>query len=200
MTSHFATWRIASFALICAAASLSLTGRPPQKPKPKPPAAQSADDPMVIDQQGYRDILARYRGKPLLVNFWATWCEPCREEYPMINDLARQYAPQGLIVVGISLDDDGEITLMRHFLARNKPVFPNYRKRPGSEEVFINAVNPKWSGAIPATFFYGRDGGEVGHLVGEHPRERFEKAIRALLESDRKGSPATGTESGPEGR
>src|SRR2546422_6932882 len=110
MTSHFATWRIASFALICAAASLSLPGRPPQKPKPKPPAAQSASDPMVIDQQGYRDILARYRGKPLLVNFWATWCEPCREEYPMINDLARQYAPQGLIVVGISLDDDGEIT------------------------------------------------------------------------------------------
>ena len=183
MTSHFATWRIASFALICAAASLSLTGRPPQKPKPKPPAAQSADDPMVIDQQGYRDILARYRGKPLLVNFWATWCEPCREEYPMINDLARQYAPQGLIVVGISLDDDGEITLVRHFLARNKPVFPNYRKRPGSEEVFINAVNPKWSGAIPAVFAYDAQGQLRGEIIGEASRQELEalagRALRA---------------------
>src|SRR5438445_1521345 len=140
--------------------------RPKSSPAAKPPSTKPIADPALIDQQGYQDILGKYRGKPLLVNFWATWCEPCREEYPMINDLARQYAPQGLIVVGISLDDDGEITLMRHFLARNKPVFPNYRKRPGSEEVFINAVNPKCNGAIPATFFYGRDGGEGGQLGG----------------------------------
>ncbi|MBI3670293.1 MAG: TlpA family protein disulfide reductase, partial [Acidobacteria bacterium] len=120
---------------------------------------------------------------------WATWCEPCREEYPLLNDLARKYAPQGLNVVGISLDDDGEITLVRHFLAQHHPVFPNYRKRPGNEEAFINSVNPKWSGAIPATFFYARDGRELGHLVGETPREDYEKAIRALLEAGGKSSP-----------
>ncbi len=159
----------------------------PQKQHPKPRTAVA--DPVVIDLQGYREILQRYNGKPLLVNFWATWCEPCREEYPMVNELARKYAPRGLNVVGISLDDDGEITLVRHFLAQHSPVFPNYRKRPGNEEAFINAVSPKWSGAIPATFFYARDGREIGHLVGETPREDFEKAIRALLEAAGNSSP-----------
>ncbi len=146
-------------------------------------------EPALIDLQGYRDILARYRGKPLLVNFWATWCEPCRQEYPMLIELARKYAPEGLVVVGVSLDDDGEITLVRRFLEKYSPVFPNYRKRPGNEEAFINGVQPKWTGAIPATFFYDRNGRELRRLVGEYRREAFEKAIGALLNSSPKGSP-----------
>ena len=108
----------------------------------------------------------------------------------MVNDLARQYAPQGLVVLGISLDDDAEINLVRHFLERNKPVFPNFRKRPGNEEAFVHAVSPKWSGSIPATFFYARDGRQFSRFVGTHSREEFEKAIRALLDSAPQSSPA----------
>jgi thiol-disulfide isomerase/thioredoxin len=178
----------AALALLYVSASLSLAA-PQQRAKPKTAPA----DPALIDIQGYRELLQRYNGKPLLVNFWATWCEPCREEYPMLNELARKYAPQGLNVIGISLDDDGEITLVRLFLAQHKPVFPNYRKRPGQEEAFINAVNPKWRGAIPATFFYARDGHEAGHLFGEAPREDWEKAIRALLETGGQSAPKTPT-------
>ncbi len=86
-------------------------------------------DPELIDAQDYQKIVREYRGKPLIVTFWATWCEPCRDEYPMLNDLAKQYAPQGLRVVGINLDQDGDLILMRRFLARYKPIFPNYRKK-----------------------------------------------------------------------
>ena len=187
MTRSFCFSRSFWLLLLCAAAALGYAAAPQQKPEARSPAAPPAD-PSLIDRQGYRDLLARYRGKPLVVNFWATWCEPCRDEYPALNELARKYAPQGLVVVGISLDDDGEITLVRHFLAQNKPVFTNYRKRPGKEEEFINAVNPRWSGAIPATFFYARDGRELGHLIGEHSREEFETAIRALLDSTPKAA------------
>ena len=129
-------------------------------------------DPILIDidAQGYKDLLVRRRGRPVMVNFWATWCEPCRDEYPMINDLARTYAPQGLAVVGISLDDDAEMGLVRRFLARMKPIFPNYRKKPGNDEPFINSVSAEWSGAIPATFFYDRDGWQQARLVGEYNR------------------------------
>ena len=86
-------------------------------------AAQSTapKDPQLIDIQGYQNILDQYKGKPLLVTFWATWCEPCRDEYPMLNELAKQYAPRGLKVVGIDLDQDGDLILMRRFLARYKP-------------------------------------------------------------------------------
>src|SRR5258707_854107 len=100
------------------------------------PQASAPRDPAIIDAQGYQKLLEQYKGKPLLVTFWATWCEPCRDEYPMLSALAKQYAPQGLKVVGVSLDDDGDLILMRRFLARYKPIFPNYRKKAGGEEAF----------------------------------------------------------------
>src|ERR1700751_5803331 len=106
-------------------------------------------DPALIDTQGYQKILADYKGTPLVVTFWATWCEPCRDEYPMLNELAKQYAPQGLKVVGISLDQDGDLILMRRFLARYKPVFPNYRKKKGEEDAFVQGVLSGWNGSLP---------------------------------------------------
>jgi thiol-disulfide isomerase/thioredoxin len=134
-----------------------------------------------IDTQGYQKLLEQYRGKPLLVTFWATWCEPCRDEYPMLNELAKQYAPQGLKVVGVNLDDDGDLILMRRFLARYKPIFPNYRKNAGAEEEFRNAVQPGWNGSLPVSFFYAKDGRKVGQVLGEGKRETYEAAIRSLL-------------------
>ena len=138
-------------------------------------------DPPLIDSQDYQKLLQQYKGKPLLVTFWATWCEPCRDEYPMLNELARQYAPQGLKVVGVSLDQDGDLILMRRFLARYKPIFPNYRKKKGEEDAFVQAVLPGWNGSIPASFFYAKDGKQIGHLVGAGDRETYEAAIKMLL-------------------
>jgi thiol-disulfide isomerase/thioredoxin len=141
-------------------------------------------DPEIIDAQGYQKLLAQNRGKPLLVNFWATYCEPCRNEYPMLNELAKQYAPKGLKVIGVSMDEDGDLILMRRFLARYKPVFPNYRKKAGEEadfRQFTQAVLPSWNGSLPATFFYDKDGRQAGHMFGEGPRDTYEAAIRTLL-------------------
>jgi thiol-disulfide isomerase/thioredoxin len=181
--------------LLFAAAALSLPVLPPraaaQQPRTKAPDASPVADPGVIDRQGFRELLAKHRGKPLMVNFWATWCEPCRREYPIVVELARQYAPRGLVVIGISFDEDSEIDLVRHFLAKNRPGFTNYRKRPGNEEAFISAVNPRWNGAIPATFFYSRDSRERMHLFGEQRSKDFETAIRALFETEEN----TGTKS-----
>jgi thiol-disulfide isomerase/thioredoxin len=150
------------------------------------PKAAAPRDPEMIDAQGLQKLLEQYRGKPLLVTFWATWCEPCRDEYPMLNELAKQYSPQGLKVVGVSLDDDGDLILMRRFLARYKPVFPNYRKTAGGEEAFRQSIFPDWTGAMPATFFYAKDGRQVGHVFGEGKRETFEEAIRSLVGSGSK--------------
>jgi thiol-disulfide isomerase/thioredoxin len=138
-------------------------------------------DPAMIDAKGYQQLLAKYKGQPLVVTFWATWCEPCRDEYPMLNELAKQYAPKGLKVVGISLDQDGDLILMRRFLARYKPVFPSYRKVKGDEDAFANGVMQGWNGAIPASFFYAKDGAQIGHLVGSGDHDTYDAAIRTLL-------------------
>ncbi len=142
--------------------------------------APSKDLPRM-DAEEYQKILQKYKGQPLLVTFWATWCEPCRDEYPMLNDLAKQYAPQGLKVVGVSMDQDGDLILMRRFLARYKPVFPNYREMKGDENAFTNSVMSGWKGTLPASFFYAKDGSQVGSLVGSKNHDTYDAAIRALL-------------------
>jgi len=99
----------------------------------------------------------------------------------MLNELAKQYAPQGLKVVGVSLDQDGDLILMRRFLARYKPIFPNYRKKKGEEDAFVRAVLPGWNGSIPASVFYGKDGQQIGHFVGAGDHDTYEAAIKMLL-------------------
>jgi thiol-disulfide isomerase/thioredoxin len=179
--------RIAGMTLLfcLSGVALAIAAAGPQASK-----EQAAPDLKIIDAQGYKQLVEQYRGKPLLVTFWATWCEPCRDEYPMLNELAKQYAPKGLHVVGVNLDDDGDLILMRRFMTRYKPVFPNYRKKKGGESDFVQAVMPGWSGAIPASVFYAKDGRQIGHLVGENNRDTYEAAIRMVLSSG-DGSTAT---------
>ncbi len=162
-----------------------------------PLAKPNTPDPSVIDLLDYQKILATHRGKPLLVNFWATWCEPCRDEFPMLNELTRAYGPRGLQVLGVSLDEDVDINLVRRFLARMNPVFPNYRKKPGKDQDFINGVHVKWSGALPATFFYDREGRMAAMLVGEHARPEFEKVIQQLLQSPSPAAAGAARKSAP---
>lgn len=160
------------------------------------PQAQAPRDPQIIDVQGYQKLVQQYRGKPLLINFWATWCEPCRDEYPMLNELAKEYAPKGLRVVGVDSDQDGDLILMRRFIARYKPVFPNYRKKPGKpdeEAEFNQTVLPEWRGQLPATFLYDKDGRLIAHYFGAQSRETYEATIHTLLGTDSSsgGSPQT---------
>jgi thiol-disulfide isomerase/thioredoxin len=175
---------LVAFLLFAAAAALAA-------PQTKAPAPR---DPELIDAQGYQKLLDQYRGKPVLITFWATWCEPCRDEYPMLNELAKQYAAKGLRVVGVDFDQDGDLILMRRFMARYRPVFPNYRKKAGDEAAFEQAVLPGvWTGGLPASFFYAKDGRQVGHLLGANNRETYEAAIRALLAADGSTNPAPQT-------
>jgi thiol-disulfide isomerase/thioredoxin len=165
------------FAVLCLLAAATALSAP------RAPKTAALRDPELIDVQAYQKLLEKYHGKTLLVTFWATWCEPCRDEYPMLNELAKQYAPQGLKVVGVSMDDDGDLILMRRFLARYKPIFPNYRKKAGDEELFRQGVLPAWNGVLPASFWYAKDGRQIGHVFGEGTRDTYEAAIRTLLNS-----------------
>ncbi len=141
-------------------------------------------DPVLVDLAGYQQLLAKYHGKPLVVNFWATWCEPCRDEYPMVVELAKQFKPQGVEVIGIDMDDESDMNLVRRFIVKMAPGFPNYRQKPGIDlDRFYDGVNPQWKGTMPQTMFYGKDGNVVGFFLGSRPRAQFEQAFRATLGS-----------------
>jgi thiol-disulfide isomerase/thioredoxin len=145
-------------------------------------SAAKPPDPAINDLAGYQQILAKYQGKPLVVNFWATWCEPCRDEYPLIVELAAEFKSQGVSVVGINMDDDSDMNLVRRFIARTQPHFPNYRQKPGIDlDAFYHGVNPAWTGTMPQTIFYTRDGHINLFFLGTRPRPVFEQAFRDLL-------------------
>ncbi len=138
--------------MCCSAPLASVLAQSSESASRKPATAVAIADPMLIDGAAYNRIVARYHGKPLLVTFWATWCRPCRDEYPMMVELAKKYAGQGLAVFGVSMGDDSDMNLVRHFLAQNQPIFPNYRQKPGIDvDDFYHGVNPNWMGGMPET-------------------------------------------------
>jgi thiol-disulfide isomerase/thioredoxin len=167
---------------LAALAAFTRLRLPVASAKPAPAADTVAGDPQLIDLAGYKDVVAKYHGKALLVTFWATWCEPCRTEFPMIVSLSKEYAPQGLVVVGVSLDEDADMKLVRQFVVDNHVDFANYRQKPGIDaDAFYQGVNPEWRGTLPQNDFYARDGHLARYLVGDRQKDAFVQAIRLIL-------------------
>ncbi len=82
------------------------------------------------------------------------------------------------------LSDAEKYQVMASFLARNQPGFANYRQKPGIDvDSFYRGVNPQWTGSMPETIFYGRDGRILGHFIGQQPRAAFEEGIHQVLAS-----------------
>lgn len=168
------------FALAVAACAQAGIARAATMPGSEKAAVEPA--PHLIDLAGYQQMVAGYQGKALMVTFWATWCEPCRDEYPMIVELAKKYAPQGLVVVGISTDEKSDMNLVQQFLDQTHPGFLNYVEKPGIDvNAFYQGVNPDWHGTMPHTVFYGRDGHIARYLTGASPKSAFENAIQLIL-------------------
>ena len=144
-------------------------------------AALAAPAPPLqpIDEAGYRRLLARSRGSVLLVDFWATWCVPCREEMPRLVALAARH--RGLKLVTISCDEPEQQRGASAFLARLSAPAPRYIKRVKDDERFIDSIDSTWSGALPALFLYDRQGRQVKSYVGETDLAALEAALRELL-------------------
>ena len=135
-----------------------------------------------LDAGSYSSAVAKQKGQVVLVNFWATWCVPCREEYPDLTRLEKAYRDKGLSVFGVSIDSARDLAAVDKFLAKMKPDFPNYRKASGGDDqVFIESVDKDWGGELPFTVLYTRDGKKAKVLSGQQTYDDFETAVKALL-------------------
>ncbi|HZD49908.1 MAG TPA: TlpA disulfide reductase family protein, partial [Silvibacterium sp.] len=162
----------------------------PDVPFKNPLADKQAPAFTLKDTTGKKVSLADYKGKAVVVDFWATWCAPCKIEIPWLEKLHDQYASQGLVVLGISeddldLDDQAALFKEKQEIARsasklgiNYPVLIDDKK-----------VSEPYGGvdALPTTFFVDRNGKVVAATVGLVDRDELEANIKKALGS---GEPA----------
>jgi thiol-disulfide isomerase/thioredoxin len=142
-------------------------------------AAEPADV-REIDLDGLKKILQRdpKDTRPLLVNFWATWCDPCREEFPDLVKLDADYPAKRLNFVAVSLDDIADIkTAVPKFLKEMNATMPVVLLNVNDPEPAIHAVDEKWDGQLPATFLYDKDGKVVFKYFGRIKPAELRSAI-----------------------
>ncbi len=167
---------IFSIGVIAATALAAGCSRTTALPETTPPT-----EVQNIDEAGFSRVREKHRGRVLLVNFWATWCEPCRDEFPGLVRLYQSYHPQGLSVVAISMDEPESESAIRNFLNEQHAPFGSYRHNFHDFAALVDSINPRWGGGIPATFLYDRDGKLVQSWVGATEYEEFERALRPLV-------------------
>lgn len=169
------------------AAAAPLMHRPSAKGQShKTKAGKAATEAAVvseIDLEALKKLLQRETGegaRPLLVNFWATWCVPCRDEFPDLVKINADYAKRNLEVITISLDDPSEIkTSVPEFLRESRAgELPAYLLNVIDPDIAINLIDPQWRGALPATFLYDAS----GRMVFKHTGRFDARELRAAID------------------
>lgn len=157
---------------------------------PRPAAAKTATPPVkvtLVDEVSIRKTL-QPNGKPLLVNFWATWCDPCREEFPDLVKFDKEFKGK-IDFITISLDDPEEVTTtVPKFLAAMKAEMPAYLLKTADESAVITSISKEWQGGMPFTVLYGADGKlsyfRQGKVVLDTLRGEVNKVLRPANTAD----------------
>jgi thiol-disulfide isomerase/thioredoxin len=142
-----------------------------------------APDFVLKNLDGQDVSLAQYKGKVVLVNFWATWCEPCRTEIPWLIDMQAKYGPKGFTVLGVAMDDEGK-SVVSPFVQKEKfdvngtPSLMSYPILLGND-----AAGEKFGGLLgfPTSVLISRDGKQVKRITGIISYDEISKAIESQL-------------------
>ena len=169
------------FVLLGSCVLLASLAAPAQKKK-----NGAAKKPLIvvapIDTEALKNLLTQQRQLPLLVNFWATFCDPCRDEFPDLVKIDKDFRPHSLEFVTVSLDDMSDInTTVPEFLGLMKATMPAYLLNVSDPEPAINLIDKSWQGDLPATFLYNEKGEVVYKKIGRVKVEELRSEIEKLV-------------------
>jgi thiol-disulfide isomerase/thioredoxin len=136
----------------------------------------------LLNKAQLAKIIEDRYGRILFINVWATWCIPCREEFPDLVKLAEDYRVKKIDFIAISADYPDEIeSKIIPFLEGQQVNFPVYVQNFERQEDFINTLNTDWRGALPASFIYDTSGEQKAFLLGKQSYPEFVAALEAEL-------------------
>ncbi len=142
-----------------------------------------AGSPPVLKPATAQDVLrevARSRGDVVLVDLWATWCTPCREEFPDLLRLRRELGGRGFKLVLVSADFASQRPQAAAFLADQGVTFPTFAKAQ-SDQDFIDGLDARWTGALPACLLFDREGRKVAFWEGKLSYKELAGKVKPLL-------------------
>lgn len=129
-----------------------------------------------IDKAKLSKLIKDRKGKVLFLNLWATWCVPCREEFPSIVKLVEEF--KDVEFVGVSVDFPDEVdSKIIPFLKSNKANFTSFVNAIEGDEELINLLDKNWNGALPATFIFDKTGKKISFMEGKKSYDDFKKEI-----------------------
>jgi len=167
---------------VCFCVLLASLAVPAQKRKGRPAPPPQKPVVSAIDNEALKHLITEQRERPLLINFWATWCDPCRDEFPDLVKIDSEYRPHSLDFVTISLDDSSDLkTGVPKFLSAMKATMPAYLLDVTDPEPAINMIDPKWGGSLPATFLFNAKGEVVYKHLGRVDPNELRAAIDKLV-------------------
>ncbi|MCP9462964.1 MAG: TlpA family protein disulfide reductase [Nitrospira sp.] len=134
-----------------------------------------------ITAKEIQSLVAKNKGKVVLLNFWATWCSPCAHEFPALVKLYDAYKAKGLEVIAVSMNDFSEMQEVANFVRQQKPTFPLYIAGT-VEEVFYQTIDKRWSSGLPLTMIYDKTGRLRFFHEGERTYAQFEQDIQSLIQ------------------
>lgn len=148
-----------------------------------------APDFTLKDLSGKDVSLKDLDGKVVLLDFWATWCPPCREEIPGFVELEKQFGEQGLSVIGVAVDADAEgkpdVQRIRQFVQDFKVSYPVVLSEQQVEAAYGALTREGRIPGIPTTFLLDRRHNVVKYFLGYHPLSAFEQDVKALLSQEK---------------
>ncbi len=137
-----------------------------------------------LPRTNLRDLqkrLAKQKGKVIVLNFWATWCQPCVEEFPALVKLYNNYRKRGVVVIAVSVDDpESADELVQPFLRRQRATFPVLVLNEDADQ-FIRNFDKEWGGEIPRTYLYSKSGKRLKAWSGSRTYAEFEKEVKEAL-------------------
>jgi len=141
------------------------------------PLLSGASLPTLSEDQ-VEGVVAQHRGKVVVLNFWATWCGPCREEFPDLVKLYNENKDR-LVLVSVSMDEPEDKAQVVAYLKQQKAEFPAYLRAFKDFQKFVNAVDPEWGGGIPATVIFDRTGKRIYGHEGKMTYAELKKIVDA---------------------